>query len=239
MAWSTRELAELAGTSVRTVRHYHEVGLLEEPERSSNGYKHYGVAHLLRLLHIKRLTELGFSLSQIAAMGDDGAHPEQAVRALDAELAATIERLQRARREIAVILRHSAPTDLPVDLARSTADLPDADRAFVTVASKALDPPVFEAYEQIRQGFGEIPGAHELAELPADADETTRRELAERLFPAIAAAWAEHPQLSGHRIAPSTVQRAAQAFEVAIDELYNPAQADVFRRVQDMFRAAP
>jgi hypothetical protein len=31
MAWSTRELAELAGTTLRAVRHYHEVGLLAEP----------------------------------------------------------------------------------------------------------------------------------------------------------------------------------------------------------------
>ena len=29
MAWSTRELADLAGTTVNTVRHYHERGLIE------------------------------------------------------------------------------------------------------------------------------------------------------------------------------------------------------------------
>ena len=85
MAWSTRELAELAGTSLRAVRHYHEVGLLPVPERHSNGYKQYGVSHLVRLLRIKRLVDLGFSLSQIAAMGDDD-HPAAALRALDAEL---------------------------------------------------------------------------------------------------------------------------------------------------------
>lgn len=109
MAWSTRQLAELAGTSLRAVRHYHEVGLLDEPERGSNGYKHYGVAHLVRLLRIKRLTELGFSLAQIAEMGEGGGHPGEALRALDAELAATIERLYRVRVELAVILRHGGP----------------------------------------------------------------------------------------------------------------------------------
>jgi hypothetical protein len=54
VAWSTREIAELAGTTVRAVRHYHEVGLLDEPKRRANGYKQYGVAHLIRLLRIKR-----------------------------------------------------------------------------------------------------------------------------------------------------------------------------------------
>jgi DNA-binding transcriptional MerR regulator len=67
LAWSTREIAELAGTTVRAVRHYHEVGLLAEPERRANGYKQYGVAHLIHVLRIKRLTDLGFSLSQAYA----------------------------------------------------------------------------------------------------------------------------------------------------------------------------
>ena len=85
MAWSTREIAELAGTSLRAVRHYHEVGLLDEPERRANGYKQYGVAHLVRLLRIKRLVDLGFPLSQIAEMGEAGDHPEEALRTLDAK----------------------------------------------------------------------------------------------------------------------------------------------------------
>lgn len=77
MAWSTREVADLAGASVRAVRHYHEIGLLKEPERGANGYKHYGTSHLLRVLRIKRLTTLGFSLPQIAAMGEADEHFEE------------------------------------------------------------------------------------------------------------------------------------------------------------------
>lgn len=42
----------------------------KEAERRSNGYKQYGVSHLVRVLRIKRLTALGFSLSQIADMRD-------------------------------------------------------------------------------------------------------------------------------------------------------------------------
>ena len=109
MAWSTREIAELAGTSLRAVRHYHEIGLLDEPERRSNGYKQYGVAHLVRVLRIKRLTDLGFSLHQIAAMGEHDDHPAEALRTLDAELAATIERLQHARAELALCPSRSRP----------------------------------------------------------------------------------------------------------------------------------
>ncbi|MDT7553621.1 MAG: hypothetical protein QOI16_2157 [Pseudonocardiales bacterium] len=135
MAWSTREIAELAGTSLRAVRHYHDIGLLEEPERLGNGYKQYAVAHLLRVLRIKRLSDLGFSLPQIAAMGDAADHPAEALHTLDAELAASIEGLQRARVELGLILRQSVPTDLPAEFAPAAADttLPDTDRSIIVV----------------------------------------------------------------------------------------------------------
>lgn len=113
MPWSTREIADLAGTSLRAVRHYHEVGLLDEPERHGNGYKQYGVAHLVRVVRIKRLTDLGFSLTQIDAMGDADDHPEQELRTLDAELAAKIERLQQVRAELGRVLDEAVLSDLP------------------------------------------------------------------------------------------------------------------------------
>lgn len=65
VAWSTSELATLAGTTVNTIRHYHRLGLLEEPDRRHNGYKQYEMVDLVRLLHIRRLVELGVPLSRI------------------------------------------------------------------------------------------------------------------------------------------------------------------------------
>ncbi|OLS99913.1 hypothetical protein BJF90_37495 [Pseudonocardia sp. CNS-004] len=115
MAWSTRELADLAGTTVRAVRHYHDVGLLEEPRRRANGYKQYGVAHLARVLRIKRLADLGFTLPQIAELGDADRHPREALRTLDSHLAQDLDRLQRARVEIRQILRaRHPPTSHPL-----------------------------------------------------------------------------------------------------------------------------
>ena len=65
------ELARMAGVSVRTLRHYHAIGLLPEPERADNGYREYGAEHLLRLLRIRQLATLGFSLEQIGPMIDE------------------------------------------------------------------------------------------------------------------------------------------------------------------------
>ena len=235
MAWSTREIAALAGTSLRAVRHYHEVGLLDEPERRSNGYKQYGVAHLVRLLRIKRLVDLGFSLSQIAEMGDADDHPEQALRTLDAELAATIERLQRVRVELGLILSRSTPTDMPPELASAAegAEISEADRSFMVVMARVLGPQGIRAYAGIlRSDAARDALNQEFGTLPADADEPTRADLAQRLLPVVSALQAEHPdvdELSAD--APRGARFAERTMDEALVDVYNPAQLDVLARV--------
>ena len=169
-----------SGTTTRS-------GCSPEPERRANGYKQYGVAHLVRLLRIKRLVDLGFSLSQIAAMGDDDDHPAEALRALDAELAATIERLQRARIELGVILRHHAPTDLPPDFAPAAgaAGLSEADRSLLLVMTPGDGARAHQAYAEMLRTAPADPTDGEFDSLPADADERTRQDLAERMAPHI------------------------------------------------------
>ena len=66
----SKEIADLAGVTVRTLRHYRKIGLLREPERAENGYCEYTVDDLIRLLRIKTLSSLGFSLVDIAHMLD-------------------------------------------------------------------------------------------------------------------------------------------------------------------------
>lgn len=236
MAWSTREIAELAGTSLRAVRHYHEVGLLPEPERRANGYKQYGVAHLVRLLRIKRLVDLGFSLSQIAAMGEQDDHPEAALRTLDAELAATIERLQRARVELGLILHRSAPTDLPAELAPAAdAEMSEADRSLVVVMSRVVGSERMQAYANMLQDFPTDPTDRELDAMPADADEATRQDLAERMAPHIRTLLEAHPGLvAPDTDAPRGERFATRTVGTAMKELYNPAQLDTMRRAHEL-----
>jgi DNA-binding transcriptional MerR regulator len=209
------------------------VGLLAEPERSANGYKRYGVAHLLRLLHIKRLTELGFSLGQIASMEDNDADPRQALIALDAELAATIERLQRARAELAEILQHSAPTDLSPELASVVdgAALTDADRAFVVVMTRVMTPAALDTYKEMLRRPGTSSAGAEFDALSEDADESTREALARRLIPEVEQLYAEYPGLREAGESPN----AAGVMAVALAELYNAAQLDVLKRIGRAF----
>ncbi len=236
MGWSTSQLADLAGTTLRTIRHYHDVGLLAEPERKANGYKSYGVPHLVRVLRIRRLTDLGLSLTQIAELGDEDEHPREALRALDTELAATIERLQRVRAELAVILRQETPTDLPPDIAATLAntDLSPQDRAFTVVLAQLIPPEALSSYAELLRTYSKVPVLVEFDELPADADEETRQELAERMrvHPHILEMRAAFPDpASLYGASPHSEKFVAQTIVKTIAELYNRAQIDVLVRM--------
>lgn len=118
----SKEVAELAGVSVRTLRHYHQIGVLPEPERGANGYRHYGLAHVATLLRIRRLTELGVPLDRVPQLLDDATGSSSDVLLeLDRELAAQVERLEAQRREIARLVAEGRRPDLPPG--PSTADL--------------------------------------------------------------------------------------------------------------------
>ncbi|MEL4320207.1 MerR family transcriptional regulator [Leifsonia sp. YIM 134122] len=65
MDWSIQEIARLAGTTSRTLRHYGEVGLLEATRVGSNGYRYYDEQALVRLQRILLLRDLGLGLPAI------------------------------------------------------------------------------------------------------------------------------------------------------------------------------
>ncbi|MCZ2807536.1 MerR family transcriptional regulator [Modestobacter sp. VKM Ac-2983] len=101
-------LARLAGTTTRTIRHYHAVGLLPEPSRLSNGYRDYDAHDAAQLLRVRRLVELGLSLPGVtAALGSHptpGAGVRDALLALDADLAQQAETIGARRRQLADLL---------------------------------------------------------------------------------------------------------------------------------------
>lgn len=59
------EFARLTGVTLKTLRHYHKIGLLDEPDRRENGYRDYDVTHVIRLLRIRHLASVGLSLARI------------------------------------------------------------------------------------------------------------------------------------------------------------------------------
>lgn len=145
----SNEVAKTAGVTVRTLRHYHQLGLLPEPPRAANGYREYTAADLARVLRIKRLASLGFPLARIGGILDEmdgqargaegdaasntdgagatgdsasaapGASPLSALDELDRELALQIEALEEQRRTIAALKAEGLSPDLPVRFGRA------------------------------------------------------------------------------------------------------------------------
>jgi MerR family transcriptional regulator, copper efflux regulator len=60
------EVAERVKLSLRTIRHYEEVGLVPPSARSKGGFRLYTEADVQRLLLIRRMKPLGFTLEEMA-----------------------------------------------------------------------------------------------------------------------------------------------------------------------------
>ena len=59
------DLAKESGVSVRTLHHYHEIGLLVPTRHNPGGHRIYSTADLLRLQQIRSLRQIGLSLAEI------------------------------------------------------------------------------------------------------------------------------------------------------------------------------
>jgi MerR family mercuric resistance operon transcriptional regulator len=58
-------LARQTGCQVETIRYYERVGILPEPQRGLNNYRHYGEMHRRRLRFVRRCRDLGFRLEEV------------------------------------------------------------------------------------------------------------------------------------------------------------------------------
>jgi DNA-binding transcriptional MerR regulator len=107
------EVAKLIGVSPKTIRYYHEIGLLAEPKRTESGYRLYTAQELLRLQHIRRLRSLGLPLERIREiLGEPDHEHEQVLRnalqSLVEELTAQILALEERREMLEKLLAKDA-----------------------------------------------------------------------------------------------------------------------------------
>jgi MerR family transcriptional regulator, thiopeptide resistance regulator len=84
--WTVRELAERAGISGRTLRHYHRIGLLEPDRVGSNGYRYYGPTSVARLQRILLLRGTGMPLTEIAIALAESSTGDSEMHALESHL---------------------------------------------------------------------------------------------------------------------------------------------------------
>jgi DNA-binding transcriptional MerR regulator len=164
------EVARLAGTTSRTLRHYGDVGLLEPSRIGANGYRYYDTAALTRLQRILMLRQLGLGVAAIAGVLD----------ATDAT-SALRDHLQWLRAESERLVRQIASVERTIT---------SIERQVPIMASDMFDGFDHTQYkEEVEQRWG--------AQAYADSDRWWRglRPEGQKAFTdqhaAIAAAWAE------------------------------------------------
>ncbi len=104
------EVAERTGLSFRTLRHYDDVGLLRPTGRSGGGFRLYTTEDVEKLLVIRRMKPLGFSLehmhdvmSLIETLREPSVEPGPSLRARHAEIVDdATERRERLLRQLSM-----------------------------------------------------------------------------------------------------------------------------------------
>ncbi|WP_151774163.1 MerR family transcriptional regulator [Streptomyces abyssomicinicus] len=148
------QAAAYVGVTVKTVRHYHRLGLVAEPERDASGYRRYRSDDLFRLVQVRTLAAAGVPLAEVGDLLDAG--PETFAATLDEvhrDLTARIEDLT-ARRDRLDRLDHGDRALLPDRACAVLETLAELgfDPGYVTgqrealVLTRALVPEIFDGF---------------------------------------------------------------------------------------------
>jgi DNA-binding transcriptional MerR regulator len=148
------QAAAFVGVTIKTVRHYHRLGLVAEPERDGAGYRRYQSADLIRLVQARTLAGAGVPLAEIADLLD--ADPERFAAALDDVHRQLTERIENliASRDTLHRLAHGDRALLPdracavLDRLADLGFTPDyvAGQREALVLARALIPAIFDSF---------------------------------------------------------------------------------------------
>lgn len=115
------QLAERTGVSTKAIRYYEHIGVLPEPERSSNGYRSYSKTTADRIAFIQDAQTAGLSLVEIQMILDlrDGGEATcgHVIGSLEAHLDALdrqMEDMRRTRERLTDIIKRARSLD-PAD----------------------------------------------------------------------------------------------------------------------------
>ena len=100
MAYTVKEIAELTGVTVKTLHHYHKIGLLIPSSITDAGYRMYGIKELERLQQILFYRELDFSLKDIQRALEDESSRTSSLKQQHQLLIARRERMDRVLKTI-------------------------------------------------------------------------------------------------------------------------------------------
>jgi DNA-binding transcriptional MerR regulator len=109
------QLARYVGVSTKTVRVYHDKGLLPEPGRDASGYRRYTAQDAIELIKIRTLAEAGVPLAKIVNLKAAPADVfQRALAQIDDDLTARIRSLRNTQRRLRRLA--SGHTLLPAEI---------------------------------------------------------------------------------------------------------------------------
>jgi DNA-binding transcriptional MerR regulator len=228
------QLAGYVGVSTKTIRVYHDKGLLPEPARDASGYRRYGANDAIDLIKIRTLAEAGVPLARIRDLrAATHAEFQQALAGIDDELTARICGLRATQgrlRQLATGQLAPLPTEVGahlehlagwgftgrwVDLQRDLwilvfATHPDRATALFHDQAEILADPA------LRQLFLDYDHAHDL-----DADDPRIDDLARRITAATRDRYGvdELPELDEASEIPALIQGTVNASSPAWQRL--------------------
>lgn len=97
---SIGEAATAAGVSAKMIRHYEQIGLMPQAERTDSGYRLYGEREVSVLRFVRQSRRLGFSVAQIAELIGLWSDSQRTSREVKALAQRHLADLEEKRREI-------------------------------------------------------------------------------------------------------------------------------------------
>ena len=249
-------LAELAGVTPRTLRHYRSIGLLPEPARSENGYCNYSTTDLTRVLRIKRFAALGFSLNAITEMLDEpGQASEKSalerLNELDSELVAQIEELQRQRLMLTLLKERGADVDIPPEFIDITQKFTESgmaskhlamEREAMILAGHFLDEKTLDEVALFYQTLADHDAFDcymkfdaRISDLAFDASKAERAELVAESV-ALLTPLLDHLKIESFEEDEEGTPESVFVDQYKMDR-FNEAQLDVFEQIIEALRA--
>ncbi|SDT05211.1 transcriptional regulator, MerR family [Paenibacillaceae bacterium GAS479] len=163
-----KEVAEMAGISVRTLHHYDEIGLLHPEEATDSGYRLYSAKDLAALQQILFFRELGFPLKQIKSILQDPGYREAEALRLHREM------LLEKRRRLDALINNVEKT---IQHAEGEMEMSDTER----FGGFDFSSNPYEQEARERWGDKAVDGANEKAKGMNKQDQEAFNELYRRL----------------------------------------------------------
>lgn len=127
------QVASCSGVTVDTVRVYERQGLIQVPERLTNGYRHYSEEYVRRINFIKWAQTLGFTLNEIKELLFLPRHSAHGCKEIRDRLESKLNIIEKKRKELLRLKRALGSVIQTCDMTRGE------------------HCPVLEALEQIEQ----------------------------------------------------------------------------------------